>query len=347
LNVNNTYEETSDFVRFTIFFNPTDFKVYKILNDLRNIDENFFLSQRILFNPIYTFDSNIENEDFKNSLISRERCICHNRYCEDYEVFEGRKGSEIILEAIRQKSLYLVSAADTNKKIYFDYLNNFYIHCLKNSDFNVQCSENILKNFNVNYYDKIMDYTIKSFRPDSHIKTDNQSLLHIYDQLAEKCQTNVYLEEHAFFLNKNMKKGLPLILINDEIFYGTWKSEELFKSLCSALDKNSRPESCEIILKKSEDANRKETNNAGNFYILLFVLFLGIAIALVIYMICRRYFFQNYFNQNFSRDLEKTTGNKHYLHLHLNIPELEIKNISDTDIQMNPDGESKITEYNK
>lgn len=340
LSINNSYEDTSDLARFTVFFNPTDFKVYKILNELRNMDENFFLSEKMLFTPIYTFDSNIESEEYKNTLIIRERCICHNRYCEDYQLYEGRKGSEIILEAIRQKSIYLISISEGEKKKYFDYLNNFYEHCLKNSDFNVQCSENVLRKLNMNYHDKIMDYTIKSFKPEINIDKENMTALHIYDTLAEKSDTNIYLEEHAFYLNKNMKKGLPLILINDEVFYGSWKSEELFRSICSALDDESRPKSCITFMKKNRE---KESYDIwDNLLVILYVVLIGIGMMIVIYYVCRRYFNINYLNEKLTKNMEDNAKNKQYLHLHMNIPELEVKSMNESgEISMNREGDTK------
>ena len=144
------------------------------------------------------------------------------------------------------------------------------------------------------------------------IKIENKTALHVYDELTEKSDTNIFLEEHAFYLNKNMKKGLPLIFINDEVFYGGWNKEELFRSLCSALDSESKPKSCLSPIKRDDMEDSQSVWEY--FYILFFVVMIGITIMLVTYFICKKYFNINYFNHKISKDLEDSSKNKQYLH---------------------------------
>jgi hypothetical protein len=217
-NANNTNLE------FQLFFHPMNHKVYELLQDIRSDVVN---NKNFKFNPIYTFELTYETREMIDYLKAQGRCMCGERYCEDYDITEGR-GNAILVEAIRQKCIYLKSFDGIkSRSIYFDYMQQFNEKC-RLDNFSTHCSDNILKNIDYKLPAQVYECFILSFT--------YRGGYHKVEEIFDKCDRNLHLEESYYFLNSKIKKALPFFKINGNIYLSSWKKESVYKALCAGLE---------------------------------------------------------------------------------------------------------------
>lgn len=208
LNFDNEFKNHNDQIDLKLFFNANDRKVYKMLNKLRDVIVN---SDKIRFNPVYSFDLPYENTDLVRVLEAKGSCMCGSRYCDDFEIFEGGEGRKNLIESVRQKCVYVIAFDETrNRTLYFDYMSKFHDQCYED-DMSKSCSDSILNQLKPGLADEVFGCYINSFKSTKNIP--------VIDEMVEKCDTNAYLEEHNYYLNNQIKKALPLISIDEQFFY--------------------------------------------------------------------------------------------------------------------------------
>ncbi len=353
LNINHKLEEVDKISTVRLFFNPADLGVYKLLKDM----SLFYNTKYFKFNPIYSFDLTKEDEEFKNYLISKNRCMCNNKYCEDFEVVEGRNGTEILQEAIRQKCIYLVSnnqntnedysgIQDNKLSLYFKYMNEFHDSCARYSNFTTECSEDALKKTTnghkyQNLIKQIGQCYLQSFNMPDHKKTFTTD-----HDLFSTCKSNIHLDENSHFINKLSKKALPLLYINDNIFYGRWNSDKIFSAICSTISESARPNICikmlpdansQIVAERAPKINYEKSFLAKYILIAIGLLVLTSIIFFIFYLY-RRIFKKKNLLRDYSwgKDLENKINNTEidYINLKLN-HEFNIENIEKNDIKVN------------
>jgi hypothetical protein len=352
LNINYKLEEVEKTSSVRLFFNPADMNVYKLLKDM----SLFYNTRYFKFNPIYSFDLSKDDDEFKNYLISQNRCMCNNKYCEDFELVEGRKGTEILQEAIRQKCIFLVSnnqdndelfgMQDNKLSLYFSYMNEFHDSCARHSNFTTQCSEDTLKKITNghNYHPLIKQigqcYLLSFNMP------ENKKTFTTDDDLFTTCKSNIHLDENTHFINKLSRKALPLLYINDNIFYGRWNSNKIFNAICSTLSESSQPEICrklslatnnQIVGERTPKLDEEKSLIATYTLIVLGLLGLISLIFLMLYF-CRRFFKKKKLlkDYNWGKDLEKKIDSTviDYIQLKLN-NDTNIENIGKNDMKSN------------
>ena len=237
LEINHQFEDKTKTSDIRVFFSPSDAKVYKLLSSLNNVDINFLITHTN-FNPIYAFRLNEESEkspNYKNFLFEKGKCLCGTKYCEDYEISKGSTGRDILKEAVRQKCLYLITANNNQPHKYFDYMKNYYSECVVKNTYTDECASRSLQSLDDEFFSlkKRLDQCfIMSFNNPDKIYSHT-------DDIFTKCKTNIHLEEASHYLSNLMRKALPLISINDSLFYGQWNKERVVKAVCSSI-KNSK-----------------------------------------------------------------------------------------------------------
>jgi hypothetical protein len=281
LHIDHKFKTLAQTVALKMFFNPMDYKVYDFINGVMQLElgTKILEDKRFQFNPIYSFNVDFESKEEVSSLIERGRCMCNGRYCENYNLLEG-KGHNILSEAIRQKCIYILTK-DNNRTKYFDYMSKFYSQCANNLNVTFACSDNVLSSVDKELPSQVYECFLKSF-------VSTNSNFHDEEELFQKCDKNIHLEESFYFMiNKKMKKALPLLLINDEMFYGKWKTENILGDMCAAFE--NKPEICDKIIALVENSNISLSGGLKHIHILIIIIVGIILINVVIFIFLRRY----------------------------------------------------------
>lgn len=285
LNIDNKFKKMPT-IKIDLFFNPKDKKAYELLDEIEQIDKDFLLNDLVKFNPIYSFNSNLDGDQYLGYLKSRGRCMCGTKYCEDYDIIEGF-GNNILVESIHQKCMYQLThnTDDQNKYTYFKYMKSFHDLCYNDlafSEKSPKCSENIIRNLDKDLYQKIYLCFLTSFRYHGQGDDTSNYSYKTLDDIYSKCGSNIYLEEHHYYLNRNSRKALPLLSINDNIYFGSWKAKNIIEAACSALYDPLQLAACRSY---SEVADSQKPIRTYIFAIILSIIF----ISTLTYFICKRY----------------------------------------------------------
>jgi len=118
-----------------------------------------------------------------------------------------------------------------DQKLYIDYMSKFHKSCIDQRSFTVDCSNSVLQSIDVNLLDEINECYKGSFKYNPLMYSS------IFD-ITENCSSNIYLDESEKYLNKHLKRGLPFISINNNIFMGHGNLKMLSKQYVKILMRN-------------------------------------------------------------------------------------------------------------
>jgi hypothetical protein len=310
IELNHKFKEKSKNSDIRIFFSPYDEKIYKFFSELNQQDTNFLL-KKTNFIPIYAFKLNEEKEkniDYKKMLFDKDKCMCGTKYCEDYKFESGSTGREILKEAIRQKCIFLITSNNNNNNqahLYFDYMKLFYSMCLTKNHFNDECSNSCIDKIDPQLKLRVDQCTIMSFNYPKETYTHSE-------EIYKNCRSNIHLDEASHFLSNFIRKALPLIFINDNLFYGQLKKSKLIQAICHSMINAGDLNYCNTFISESKTLS---------FYVILYyysifiLLIIGVVFINVILLLIYKLYFRN---RNFG---ERENSNLHELNLEENLQE--------------------------
>ena len=251
-----------------IFFSSSEKKAYELFSNLAYYMYKF--KDQVNLIPIYVVHrSPMYNE---NSPIRIINCVSLGKYCYfPKETTITKDGQAIIIEDIRQKCIYNLYK-ENNTNIYFDYLHNYYSHCLideKSPQFNENCAKNVLKKLSYPIHD-IEKCIAKSFDV-------NDLLSNLYIDKDNKILENEYNEILKYKLTT-----FPAVIINNKPLEGIIKEKKIINEICGVV--KDKPEFCSYISRMSGQKRRR-------IIIYSLIIFL-IALNIIIFLICRKYIVQ-------------------------------------------------------
>lgn len=273
-----------DFVDFKLFLTSSHLNVYKLIKDLSKVSD--FIFNNTNFSPHYISYRSLEYDQKSNKTIPN--CISKGLYCAmpryDLGVLDGR---DIIIEDIRQKCIYNIASElfksekftqkNCNKKLYFDYMSNFYDKCLNKTEkrFNYYCSKEVMEETGLNS-NLVLECVTKSYFVD------------LESNIVDLDNNNKILEEEKKVRSIYQIKILPSVLINNRTISGALNGNNILEAICSAF--KNKPVSCFHILSEYlmlSNTEQKEEGFSVAFY--FFIILLLIALNIAIFFICRIY----------------------------------------------------------
>ena len=258
-------ENIDNTVKYEIWYSPDQDNAYSFLNDLKYIQTT--LSDNVIFGVhFFTYPHYFYSPDKKQNI---ENCYGNGLYCSRPGKFGVKDGKEIIKESLRQKCIYNFAFekkdVDT-KMLFWDYIENFYKNCVKKNKINNSCSEQVMKDL------KIPDNYIQKCYEDSFIGEKKEK---DYENFSK----NAILDNEYELRRKNFVSKSPSITINDRVYLGYWRADNIFENLCSSLIK--KPKACYL-----EQTFHKEINGVtlGSFLSIIFAILL---INILLFLVCK------------------------------------------------------------
>ena len=259
-------ENKDNTVNYDFWYSPDQENAYIFLNDFRKYQEalgdNAILNVHFFTYPHYNY-----NPDKKQIITN---CLGSGLYCSRPGKAGVKDGVNVIKESLRQKCIYNYAydkkGKKDNRKLFWDYIKNFYLNCFNLDKIDSSCSENVLNNLKIplNYINQCYE--------ESFIGERNELDYELY--LKNQIFDNEYELRKKNFISKS-----PSITINDRVYFGGWKADYIFENLCSNLIR--KPEACYI--EQYMNKNIKGVTLGSFLSINLVVLFTNV----VLFLICK------------------------------------------------------------
>ena len=226
------------------------------------------------FTPHYiSHESALYND--KNG-VQIEHCLTNGKYCTSPRYDLGvQNGKVILLEDIRQKCLYNLSANKTDDEslTYMKYMQAFYERCISvpNPKFNYQCAYETLGFIGYDV-EQVKDCIVKSF----NVNKENDLMFNNDNKLLEQ----------DYEVKTNWKiKMFPTVMVNGKAINGAWTAENLFEAICAGF--NNKPALCGMFFSPNNQADTKSQDFSAATILFLIVLIILLNIAII--YVCKRY----------------------------------------------------------
>ena len=256
-------ENMDNTVKYDIWYSPDQDNAYTFLNDFKEIQKTL-IDNAILGVHFFTYPHYNYSPDKKQNI---ENCFGNGLYCSRPGKFGVNDGTDIIRESLRQKCIYnyaYTKKGANNKMLFWDYIEKFYINCVRKNKINTPCSEEVIKEL------KIPNNEIQKCYEDSFIGDKNEKNYEIYSK-------NAILDNEYELRKKNFVSKSPSITINDRVYLGSWRTDLIFESLCSSLIR--KPEAC--FLEQTFNKNIKGVTLSSFLSIIIAVLLFNILLFLL------------------------------------------------------------------
>ena len=221
-------ENLDNSVKYDLWYSPDQDNAYTFLNDFKEIQKTL-IDNAILGVHFFTYPHYNYNPDKKQNI---ENCLGSGLYCSRPGKFGTTDGADIIRESLRQKCIYnyaYTKQGVNNKMLFWDYIEKFYINCVRKNQINTKCSEEVMKEL------KIDNYFIQKCYEESFVGDKKDKNYEIFSK-------NTILDNEYELRKKNFVSKSPSITINDRVYLGNWRVDNIFESLCSSLIR--KPEAC-------------------------------------------------------------------------------------------------------
>ena len=221
-------ENLDNSVKYDLWYSPDQDNAYTFLNDFKEIQKTL-IDNAILGVHFFTYPHYNYNPDKKQNI---ENCFGSGLYCSRPGNFGTTDGTDIIRESLRQKCIYnyaYTKQGVNNKMLFWDYIEKFYINCVRKNQINTKCSEEVMKEL------KIDNYFIQKCYEESFVGDKKDKNYEIFSK-------NTILDNEYELRKKNFVSKSPSITINDRVYLGNWRVDNIFESLCSSLIR--KPEAC-------------------------------------------------------------------------------------------------------
>ena len=221
-------ENLDNSVKYDLWYSPDQDNAYTFLNDFKEIQKTL-IDNAILGVHFFTYPHYNYNPDKKQNI---KNCFGSGLYCSRPGKFGTTDGADIIRESLRQKCIYnyaYTKQGINNKMLFWDYIEKFYINCVRKNQINTKCSEEAMKEL------KIDNYFIQKCYEESFVGDKKDKNYEIFSK-------NTILDNEYELRKKNFVSKSPSITINDRVYLGNWRVDNIFESLCSSLIR--KPEAC-------------------------------------------------------------------------------------------------------
>ena len=221
-------ENLDNSVKYDLWYSPDQDNAYTFLNDFKEIQKTL-IDNAILGVHFFTYPHYNYNPDKKQNI---KNCFGSGLYCSRPGKFGTTDGTDIIRESLRQKCIYnyaYTKQGVNNKMLFWDYIEKFYINCVRKNQINTKCSEEVMKEL------KIDNYFIQKCYEESFVGDKKDKNYEIFSK-------NTILDNEYELRKKNFVSKSPSITINDRVYLGNWRVDNIFESLCSSLIR--KPEAC-------------------------------------------------------------------------------------------------------
>jgi hypothetical protein len=258
-------EKLDNTVQYDVWYSPDQENAYIFFKDFKSLQETLgesaILGIHSFSYPHFSYTPD-EKQNIKN-------CLGSGLYCIRPGKVGVTDGTNVLKESIRQKCIYINTFNDKNKKkqkLYWEYMETFYEKCVKARKIDKSCSDEVIKKVGLSEKD-IQNCYKKSFVDNSE---DNYE---IYSK-------NIILDRDYELRKKYFITKSPSITINDRVYLGSWKAENVFESLCASLI--DKPESCYMEVTFDRDINGITLTG------FLIIIFFVIVINIVLFLVCKR-----------------------------------------------------------
>ena len=221
-------ENLDNSVKYDLWYSPDQDNAYTFLNDFKEIQKTL-IDNAILGVHFFTYPHYNYSPDKKQNIVN---CFGSGLYCSRPGKFGTTDGTDIIRESLRQKCIYnyaYTKQGVNNKMLFWDYIEKFYINCVRKNQINTKCSEEVMKEL------KIDNYFIQKCYEESFVGDKKDKNYEIFSK-------NTILDNEYELRKKNFVSKSPSITINDRVYLGNWRVDNIFESLCSSLIR--KPEAC-------------------------------------------------------------------------------------------------------
>ena len=256
-------ENLDNTVKYDIWYSPDQDNAYTFLNDFKEIQKTL-IDNAILGVHFFTYPHYNYNPDKKQNI---ENCFGNGLYCSRPGKFGVTDGTDIIRESLRQKCIYnyaYTKQGINNKILFWDYIEKFYINCVRKNKINTACSEEVMKEIKIN------NYFIQKCYEDSFVGDKKDKNYEIFSK-------NIILDNEYELRKKNFVSRSPSITINDRVYLGNWRVDNIFESLCSSLIR--KPEAC--YLEQTFNKKIKGVTLGSFLSIIIAVLLFNILLFLI------------------------------------------------------------------
>ena len=258
-------EKLDNTVKYDVWYTPDQENSYIFFKEFKSLQESLG-NNAILGVHFFSYPHFSYSPDEKQKI---QNCLGSGLYCIRPGKAGVTDGTEVLKEAIRQRCIYNYSFENKNKKkrkLFWEYMITFYEKCLNEKRVDKSCSDEALKKVGIPEKD------INKCYEDSFINKSGENY--------EVYSKNNFLDKDSELRKKNFVSKSPTITINDRVYLGSWKAENVFESLCASLIE--KPEICytEVIFNR----DIKGLSLTAFIIIILVVLVINI----VIFLLCKR-----------------------------------------------------------
>ena len=153
-----------------------------------------------------------------------------------------------------------------DKMVFWDYIEKFYTNCVRKNKINTLCSYDVII---MNELKIDIDFIQRCYK-NSFIGDKKDKNYEIYSK-------NTILDSDYELRKKNFVSKSPSITINDRVYLGNWRADNIFESLCSSLIR--KPEAC--YLEQTFNKNIKGVTLGSFLSIIIAVLLFNILLFLI------------------------------------------------------------------
>lgn len=259
-------ENLDNIAKYDVWYSPDQENAYLFFRDFRefqdSLGESAELSVHFFTYPHFSYEPK-KRQTIKN-------CYGSGLYCIKPGKVGVTDGTKVLMESLRQKCIYTFTYKNQNKKkrqLFWKYMEQFYEQCIYERKLDENCAEKVLKKVGLPEKD------IKKCIEDSFYGDKFQPNYELY------IKNNVFDKDYDL-RKKNFITKSPSITINDRVYLGSWRAENVFESLCASLIK--KPETCYF------EVNFNRVVKGVTLKVFLLIVLAVVIINISLFLICKK-----------------------------------------------------------
>ena len=202
-------------VNFELYYTPTNMRSFKYIHELNRVLN--ILQKQANFEPFLVLFSNSQNPNSRN-------CIGGGKYCAPDPDNQGDEtGRDVVLEMLRQKCIYKLSAED-----WFNYMEYYKNGCF--NSINDKCSKKLIKST------YLKQEKVEKCVSESNIQKEG---------FDPNTMENSLLEKEMEKLRSNHEMSFPALYINGQKFEGHVQKNEILIRACDTFE--FKPQACSEV----------------------------------------------------------------------------------------------------
>ena len=258
-------ERKDNTVNYDIYYTPDQINIYQFLEDFQKyqiyLGKLANLNIHIITSPHYSYSPEV-NRAYDN-------CFGSGLYCTRPGKLGITDSSKILLEAIRQKCIFMDSKRKEGSIFnYWKYMSKFRYACIDDLKFNSNCAENVMDYVGID--SKAINVCImNSFGADKE-ETGTEFM---------KTKKNSILDEDYEYRKSKFITRSPTLTINNVVYMGSWRGIYVFEALCGSLI--NKPSICYM------DSVGKNEAKGFSFFSLFMIVLIVLIINIAIFIMCK------------------------------------------------------------